>query len=45
MMKSAKLPQTIKTLSDGVCLITFTSVLVILKKRIKKNPSLFGINK
>lgn len=43
MMKSAKLPQTVKTLSDGACLIEFTSVLVILRNSIKIIPSLFGI--
>lgn len=43
MMKSAKLPQTVKTLSDGVYLIEFASVLVILRSSRKIIPSLFGI--
>lgn len=43
MMKSAKLPQTVKTLSDGVYLIKFNSVLVILRSSSKIIPSLFGI--
>lgn len=43
MMKSAKLPQTVKTLSDGACLIEFTGVLMILRNSIKIFTSLFGI--
>lgn len=47
MMKSAKLPQTVKTLSDGACLIELTSGLVILRNKISKVaeiiPPFFGI--